>query len=75
MTEWMVEVMHSMGYVGIFLLLVLARVIPPVPAETVIPLAGLDELVPRDDDHAVPSAGRCSPSRPQLPWRSRVGGC
>ncbi|HYG90527.1 MAG TPA: hypothetical protein VD978_30205 [Azospirillum sp.] len=41
MTAWLVDVMHSMGYVGIFLLLVLARVVPPVPAETAIPLAGL----------------------------------
>ncbi|WP_051341062.1 DedA family protein [Azospirillum halopraeferens] len=41
MTEWLVQVLHSMHYVGIFLLLVLARVIPPIPAESVIPLAGL----------------------------------
>lgn len=41
LTNWLVEVMHTMSYVGIFLLLVLARVVPPVPAESVIPLAGL----------------------------------
>lgn len=41
LTDWLVQVMHQLNYVGIFLLLVLARVIPPVPAESVIPLAGI----------------------------------
>ena len=41
LTGWLVDVMHALGYAGIFLLLVLARVIPPVPAESVIPLAGM----------------------------------
>jgi membrane protein DedA with SNARE-associated domain len=41
MTEWLTGVLGSLGYLGIFLLLILARSVPPVPAETVIPLAGL----------------------------------
>ncbi|AWK90149.1 DedA family protein (plasmid) [Azospirillum thermophilum] len=41
LTDWLVQVMHQLDYVGIFLLLVLARVVPPVPAESVIPLAGI----------------------------------
>ena len=41
LTNWLVDVMHTLNYVGIFLLLVLARVIPPIPAESVIPLAGI----------------------------------
>src|SRR5687767_11488743 len=41
MTEWLTSVIGSLGYAGIFLLLILARSVPPVPAETVIPLAGL----------------------------------
>ena len=41
LTNWLVDVMHALNYVGIFLLLVLARVIPPIPAESVIPLAGI----------------------------------
>jgi membrane protein DedA with SNARE-associated domain len=40
-TEWLTSVIGSLGYVGIFLLLVLARSVPPVPAEATIPLAGL----------------------------------
>lgn len=41
MTEWIIQVVQDLGYAGIFLLLILARVLPPVPAETVIPLAGM----------------------------------
>lgn len=41
MTEWIIQTVQQLGYVGIFLMLILARVLPPVPAETVIPLAGM----------------------------------
>ncbi|MBP2313576.1 DedA family protein [Azospirillum soli] len=41
MTEWIIATVQQLGYVGIFLMLILARVLPPVPAETVIPLAGM----------------------------------
>ncbi|WP_207477668.1 DedA family protein [Arenibaculum pallidiluteum] len=41
MTEWLHQILDTMGYGGIFLALVLARMAPPVPAETVIPLAGM----------------------------------
>jgi membrane protein DedA with SNARE-associated domain len=41
MTEWLTEMVNSMGYVGIFLLLTLARAFPPIPSETVIPVAGV----------------------------------
>jgi membrane protein DedA with SNARE-associated domain len=41
LTEWLTATLTSQGYLGIFLLLALARSVPPVPAETVVPLAGL----------------------------------
>lgn len=41
MTEWTIGIVQDFGYLGIFLMLILARVLPPVPAETVIPLAGM----------------------------------
>ena len=40
MTEWITEILHSFGYIGIFFMLAVARLVPPVPAEAVIPLAG-----------------------------------
>ncbi|WP_448190682.1 DedA family protein [Azospirillum sp. sgz301742] len=68
MTEWLVDVMHSMGYVGIFLLLVLARVVPPVPAETVIPLAGLGAATGEYNLYAVAIAGGLGSLVGQLVW-------
>jgi len=68
MTEWLVEVMHSMGYVGIFLLLVLARVVPPVPAETVIPLAGLGAATGQYNLFAIAVAGGLGSLVGQLVW-------
>ncbi|BAI73087.1 alkaline phosphatase [Azospirillum sp. B510] len=41
MTEWIIQIVQQFGYLGIFLMLILARVAPPVPAETVVPLAGM----------------------------------
>ena len=41
MTEWLTDMVNTMGYVGIFLLLTLARAFPPIPSETVIPVAGV----------------------------------
>jgi len=41
MTEWIIQIVQDLGYAGIVLMLILARVLPPVPAETVIPLAGM----------------------------------
>lgn len=41
LTDWLVQVMHHLHYVGIFLLVALARIFPPLPAESVIPLAGI----------------------------------
>ncbi len=41
MTAWLEQVVDGLGYPGIFLLLALSRAIPPVPAEAVVPLAGL----------------------------------
>lgn len=68
MTEWLVQVMHSMGYVGIFLLLVLARVVPPVPAETVIPLAGLGAATGEYNLFAIAIAGGLGSLVGQLVW-------
>ncbi len=37
----MLGIIYHWGYLGIFFLLALARLVPPLPTETVIPLAGL----------------------------------
>lgn len=38
--QWVQDVMSSLGYVGLALLLVLENLFPPIPSEVVLPLAG-----------------------------------
>ncbi len=40
MVEWIQNLMQSMGYLGIFLLMVLENLFPPIPSELIMPLAG-----------------------------------
>lgn len=40
MFQWIVHVIESGGYIGIFFLMILENVFPPIPSEVVIPLAG-----------------------------------
>ncbi|UKJ73064.1 DedA family protein [Azospirillum brasilense] len=68
LTNWLVDVMHTMNYVGIFLLLVLARVIPPVPAESVIPLAGIAAAQGEYNLLGVALAGGLGSLAGQLVW-------
>lgn len=40
MAEWITNIMNSLGYVGIGLLMFLENVFPPIPSELIMPLAG-----------------------------------
>lgn len=40
MTEWIQNLMDSMGYLGILLLMILENVFPPIPSELIMPWAG-----------------------------------
>jgi membrane protein DedA with SNARE-associated domain len=40
MAEWITSTMDSMGYVGVFLLMFLENVFPPIPSEVIMPSAG-----------------------------------
>lgn len=40
MFDWIVEIIASSGYLGIFFLLILENIFPPIPSELIIPLAG-----------------------------------
>ena len=45
--QWVLEVIGSLGYIGLALLLVAENLFPPIPSEVVLPLAGF--LVGRGD--------------------------
>lgn len=40
MSDWVLGVMDALGYLGLFLVLILENVFPPIPSEAVLPLAG-----------------------------------
>ena len=40
MAEWVQNLMDSMGYLGILLLMILENVFPPIPSELIMPSAG-----------------------------------
>jgi membrane protein DedA with SNARE-associated domain len=40
MASWVMQMMSTMGYVGLVLLMVLENIFPPIPSEVIMPLAG-----------------------------------
>lgn len=40
MATWIIETITNLGYLGIFLLMLLESVFPPIPSELIIPFAG-----------------------------------
>ncbi|ALJ13445.1 DedA family protein [Sphingopyxis macrogoltabida] len=40
MTDWITDLVETMGYAGIVLLMFLENVFPPIPSEVIMPLAG-----------------------------------
>ena len=40
MATWIIETIAQFGYLGIFLLMLLEAVFPPIPSELIIPFAG-----------------------------------
>lgn len=41
MSDWVIRLIDGTGYAGIFLLMLLETVFPPIPSEVVMPVAGL----------------------------------
>lgn len=40
LTEWVLRVIETLGYVGIAFMIALENLIPPIPSEAILPLAG-----------------------------------
>ena len=40
MAEWIIGTINSLGYLGLFLLMLVEAVFPPIPSELIIPFAG-----------------------------------
>jgi crotonobetainyl-CoA:carnitine CoA-transferase CaiB-like acyl-CoA transferase len=68
LTDWLVQVMHHLHYIGIFLLVALARVFPPLPSESVIPLAGIGAATGEFSLVGIAVAGGLGSLAGQLVW-------
>lgn len=40
MEQWMLEIMNSFGYLGIFLLILAENIFPPIPSEVILTFGG-----------------------------------
>jgi membrane protein DedA with SNARE-associated domain len=40
MQEWIIDIMEQFGYTGIFVMMALENIFPPIPSEIVLPFAG-----------------------------------
>lgn len=40
MSDWIIDFIETSGYIGVFVLMVLENVFPPIPSEVVLPMAG-----------------------------------
>jgi membrane protein DedA with SNARE-associated domain len=68
MVEWITNLMQSLGYVGIALLMFLENLFPPIPSELIMPLAGF--TVAKGEMALVPAiaAGVIGTMLGALPW-------
>lgn len=41
MSDWVIRMIEQAGYIGVFLLMFLETVFPPIPSEVIMPLAGV----------------------------------
>lgn len=40
MENWVTDIMEKLGYLGVYLMMVLENVFPPIPSEIVLPFGG-----------------------------------
>ncbi|RKQ35514.1 DedA family protein [Oceanobacillus halophilus] len=51
MQEWIIEMMEQFGYIGVFLMMALENLFPPIPSEIVLPFGGF--LTINSDLHVI----------------------
>ena len=68
MATWIIETITSLGYAGIFLLMLLESVFPPIPSELIIPFAGLSAASGALDFWLVLLAATTGTVVGMLPW-------
>lgn len=68
MLDWITNIISSLGYVGIALLMFLENLFPPIPSELIMPLAGFTVTQSKLDLQIVILAGTLGSVLGALPW-------
>lgn len=70
MQEWITNIMNSLGYLGIGLLMFLENLFPPIPSELIMPLAGYTATFPNTQIQVIPAiaAGVIGTILGAIPW-------
>ncbi|MBE9212288.1 DedA family protein [Plectonema cf. radiosum LEGE 06105] len=68
MLNWITNIISSLGYVGIALLMFLENLFPPIPSELIMPLAGFTVTQSKLNLQAVILAGTLGSVLGALPW-------
>ncbi|MBF2018444.1 MAG: DedA family protein [Rivularia sp. T60_A2020_040] len=68
MLDWITNIISSLGYVGIALLMFLENLFPPIPSELIMPLAGFTVTQGKLDLQIVILAGTLGSVFGALPW-------
>lgn len=68
MDDWVTNVIESMGYAGIALLMALENILPPIPSELIMPLAGYNSDRGKVSLAGAITAGTVGTVVGTLPW-------
>lgn len=68
MIDWITQLITSLGYIGIALLMVLENIFPPIPSEIIMPLAGFTVTQGKFNFVLVILAGVIGSLLGMLPW-------
>ena len=68
MADWIIQTISDLGYLGIFLLMLLESIFPPIPSELIIPFAGFSAQRGALDFFGVILAATSGAVIGMLPW-------
>lgn len=68
MFDWLLDIIRDYGYFGLFLLMLLENIFPPIPSELIVPLAGFACARGEMDPTAVLLASTAGSVVGALPW-------
>jgi len=68
MAEWIIATIGELGYLGIFLLMLLESIFPPIPSELIIPFAGFAAARGELDLFGVIAAATAGAVVGMVPW-------